>query len=249
MNELDLHKYLESFQISENNIKYIINYFKKLSDSERIEKALNNQLHHRNTVHVHQHNVHVKKAAVHSDFEKRGVKLFLFEKIKEEAIKRNNSEGYWTIAKVSAEIIGNHEIFSEEGRFRHIDPNSTLTYSEKSSFIDVLLTNYSESKHPVLDIKYSDVVGEKANIFVSFAYSSDFTELVDSLESFFEMNPNFSKDKTYFWFDMFVNNQWQALVKSFEWWATTFREAVIEIGRTVCILSPWDNPLMLTRVW
>ena len=34
-----------------------------------------------------------------------------------------------------------------------------------------------------------------------------------------------------------------------EWWASTFAEAIALIGHTVMLLSPWDAPFALTRVW
>jgi hypothetical protein len=73
--------------------------------------------------------------------------------------------------------------------------------------------------------------------------------MVDAAECFLEKNPMMSSEKTFFWFDMFVNDQWVALDRDFEWWATTFREAVKEIGHTLLFLSPCLSPNMLTRVW
>ena len=34
-----------------------------------------------------------------------------------------------------------------------------------------------------------------------------------------------------------------------EWWSTTFKDAIREIGRTAIMLSPWDQPVTLTRAW
>jgi len=72
---------------------------------------------------------------------------------------------------------------------------------------------------------------------------------VDALERFFENSTDLDKDNTYLWFDLFVNDQWAALDKPFEWWATTFKEAVEEIGHTVVVMLPWEAPIPLTRVW
>ena len=46
-----------------------------------------------------------------------------------------------------------------------------------------------------------------------------------------------------------MNDQWNALDKEFDWWANTFREAVNEIGYTLCFFSPWNDPAYLLRVW
>ena len=34
-----------------------------------------------------------------------------------------------------------------------------------------------------------------------------------------------------------------------EFWTTHFREAIMSIGHTLLVLSPWDNPTPLTRAW
>ena len=34
-----------------------------------------------------------------------------------------------------------------------------------------------------------------------------------------------------------------------EWWKTTFLEAIRDIGRTVMIMEPWEDPIPLTRAW
>ncbi len=57
-------------------------------------------------------------------------------------------------------------------------------------------------------------------MFLSFAYGDNFIELVDALEVYFETYPELSQDTTYFWFDMFVNNQWEAAEHDFDWCQT-----------------------------
>jgi len=165
--------------------------------------------------------------------------------------------GYWTIGRVSALVIGNHEILKAGNRWeadqggQAIDPSSTLTHAGRCSLIDSLLQGHFEAPDAPLggNLRYDDVVGAKADIFVSFAYACDFIELVDALERIFENSPSLDKDNTYLWFDLFVNDQWAALDKPFEWWATTFKEAVEEIGHTVVVMLPWEAPIPLTRVW
>ena len=88
----------------------------------------------------------------------------------------------------------------------------------------------------------------RANVFVSFAYDADYVELVDALECHLEGEGEGAAETTFFWFDLFVNNQWVAADKSFEWWGTTFRTAIQEIGKTVLVLLPWHEPIPLTRV-
>jgi hypothetical protein len=46
-----------------------------------------------------------------------------------------------------------------------------------------------------------------------------------------------------------TNNQHQATSHPFEWWCTTFRESIKAIGSVLLVMTPWDNPIPLTRVW
>lgn len=186
---------------------------------------------------------------VREGFEKRGITLALLQRMRDLALKMNPSRGFWTIGRVSALLNGNHEILKVGNRWGAVDPRTTLTHLDRSSLIDMLQMRYNDTPHPLLGLSYIESVGVRANIFISFAYSSDYVDLVDAVECYMEKNPDKPRDSTYFWFDLFVNNQWGALDKDFEWWATTFREAVDEIGETMLILQPWINPEMLTRAW
>jgi len=183
--------------------------------------------------------------------------LTTLEEVVPEEVFVVDRPGYWTIGRVSALIIGNHEILKEGNRWeadqggQAIDPSSTLTHAGQCSLIEAIRQGHFEAPNAPLGgmLRYDDVVGAKADIFVSFAYSCDFLELVDALERFFENSPDLDKNSTYLWFDLFVNDQWTALDKPFEWWATTFKEAVEEIGHTVVVMLPWEAPIPLTRVW
>lgn len=155
------------------------------------------------------------------------------------------------MSRLSAMLVGNHEILKPDSRWadQGVHPEATLTFLNSSSLIDLLRDKYCTDSHPTLNVTYSEVVGRRANVFISFAYGNDFIDLVDALEVYFEEHPNKSVESTYFWFDMFVNNQWQATEKDFDWWATTFRTAVRDIGHTLLFLSPCLDPVMLTRAW
>jgi hypothetical protein len=64
---------------------------------------------------------------------------------------------------------------------------------------------------------------------MSSGNADDFFEFADSreLEALMSKHPDeLSEVLTYFWLDLFDNNQWPALDKPFEWWATAFREVV-----------------------
>jgi hypothetical protein len=123
------------------------------------------------------------------------------------ALSRNKDASFWTIARVSALINGNHEILKADCRFGQVDPASTLTFADKCPLIDVMLTKHfdSSNKHPLLDLSYKEAVGERANLFISFAYADNFIDLVDALELYLETHSKeYPVDTTYFWFDTFA---------------------------------------------
>ena len=71
-----------------------------------------------------------------------------------------------------------------------------------------------------------------------------------SLEQLLKDEPvKYHVESTFFWFDMIVNDQWASLEKSFDWWATTFKEAVKEINNTICYFAPWSDPTVTKRAW
>lgn len=88
-------------------------------------------------------------------------------------------------------------------------------------------------------------VVETANVFVSHAWQVTFLEVVSALKDYVES----CCPGAVLWFDLFSNNQIAAPSRKFEWWTTTFRTAIKSFGHTVLVLSPWDNPIPLTRAW
>ena len=186
-------------------------------------------------------------SAADTIFEKRGVTLSLLQAVRDLALSIKPNPDYWSIGRLSAALVGNHEILKPSNRWGKINPEDTLTHADQCSLIEVLRKHHSVNPHPKLGMTYAEV--GKANVFISFAYSSDFMELVNSIECYMERNPHKHIASTFFWFDLFVNDQWTALTKSFEWWANTFRIAVEEIGETLLILTPWYDPDMLKRAW
>ena len=106
-----------------------------------------------------------------------------------------------------------------------------LTVHMKSSYCDYLKTRVSGS------------VGE-AQVFISHAWKYAFLDVVDTLQYHFRDNPD-----TIIWFDLYSNNQHSAPDLDFHWWSTTFKSAIEQFNHTVLILSPWNNPVPLTRAW
>jgi Flp pilus assembly protein TadD len=85
----------------------------------------------------------------------------------------------------------------------------------------------------------------KANVFVSHAWSSLFLEVIDALLDY-ESHDNV---EPVFWFDIFSSNQHKQTSQDFHWWSTTFRAAIKEVGHTIMVITPWNNPVTLTRAW
>ena len=84
-----------------------------------------------------------------------------------------------------------------------------------------------------------------ATVFISHAWKFLFLEVVKTLEYHFRNEA----DDIIIWFDLFSNNQHGAPQLDFNWWCTTFKSAIAELGRTVMILTPWADPIPLTRSW
>ena len=168
------------------------------------------------------------------------------------ALSINGDQKHWTMGMLSYVLIGNHETLKQgetSSRWKDtpVDPASALTHAARSSLIDLLTMSHEVVPHPLLKVVYNQVVGQ-ANIFLSFAYLDNFIEMVDAIECFME-SKGLSKETTFFWFDIFVNDQLVAFDKDFDWWATTFRETVSVIGHTLLFLTPCSRPTMLTRAW
>jgi len=89
---------------------------------------------------------------------------------------------------------------------------------------------------------------QKATHFVSHAWSYDFDSFVSALGCWVEQSQLEQKD-VYFWVDAFVVNQHQTQYYPKEWWCSRFMQAVGDIGNTVLVLEPWDNPVPLQRAW
>ena len=84
----------------------------------------------------------------------------------------------------------------------------------------------------------------KADVFISHAWKYMFLDVVDALVAHFKDEPD-----AIIWFDIFSVNQHTSNNKTFDWWSSTFQEAIRKFGRTVMILLPWHDPVPLTRAW
>ena len=88
------------------------------------------------------------------NFEKCGFTLQLFTIVRDLALARNSTEGFWSIGAISAFLNGNHEILKPGNRWGDVDASSTLTFEGQCSLVDLLQQRHSEEPHPVLGVTY-----------------------------------------------------------------------------------------------
>lgn len=78
-----------------------------------------------------------------------------------------------------------------------------------------------------------DGVVNTATVFVSHAWQFKFLDVLDALANHFKDEP----DKIV-WFDMISYNQHNARGLKYEWFATSFKDAIEHFGHTVMLLAP-----------
>ena len=84
-----------------------------------------------------------------------------------------------------------------------------------------------------------------ATVFVSQAWRYSFYEvMVDVMEQY---TGGFAD--TDFWFNLYTNDQNYMSTRDFEWFGSTFRNSLRDIGQVLLVLSPWDDPTPLRRAW
>ncbi|GFH57823.1 hypothetical protein CTEN210_14299 [Chaetoceros tenuissimus] len=93
------------------------------------------------------------------------------------------------------------------------------------------------------DCKLDGVVGT-ATVFISHAWQENFLDVLEALGDQFKDEPN-----KIVWFDIFSYNQQDTVNLSNEWYASTFMDAIKEIGNTVLIMPSWNACIPLQRAW
>ncbi|EGD83193.1 hypothetical protein PTSG_03824 [Salpingoeca rosetta] len=101
---------------------------------------------------------------------------------------------------------------------------------------------------------YSDVIKRehpqdvgRANIFVSHAWRYKITDVLGTMLEYADAQQEHRQP--FFWFDLFINNQNIAADLPQDWWSTTFKESIASIGHVLLVLTPWSDPVPLTRAW
>ena len=109
--------------------------------------------------------------------------------------------------------------------------------TDTCSMAEVMLRNPSTARF----------VGKPTH-FLSHAWLYRFLNLVAALEAYVAVLPP-GEPEPFFWFDCLVLDQHANNGEGSDWWSETFLRAIGAIGHTVMMLSPWDNPIPLTRAW
>jgi hypothetical protein len=114
-----------------------------------------------------------------------------------------------------------------------------LTESPRTSLAKCI-KHYCETEqvHPMV---------AQATVFVSHAWRYKAADIFDAMLAFQDKQP--PGEHHYFWFDIFTNDQHDALSLPQLWWREAFMEGVRSIGHTLLVLSPWTDPVPLTRAW
>ncbi|KAJ3414435.1 Kinesin light chain 3 [Chytridiales sp. JEL 0842] len=112
-----------------------------------------------------------------------------------------------------------------------------ITPSTKSSGLSVVDTLISTGRKDVVTT---------ADYFISHAWKYNFLSVVDALLNFFR---NKNHDTTIIWFDLFSNSQHNTSNRPFEWWETTFMNAIKTMKNVVMVLQPLHDPIPLRRAW
>jgi len=119
------------------------------------------------------------------------------------------------------------------------------TRLDKCSMIDSFLNNYTKDCHPELGLT-SDQATINASLYIVHAWDSNFIELVTSLESFIESNQNLCNSQPLgIWIDVFSTSLWHPIIHSLPNWTNNYLSLMKSIPITVCIMKPWENPLVL----
>jgi hypothetical protein len=92
----------------------------------------------------------------------------------------------------------------------------------------------------------------RARIFVSHAWKYRFADVLTALEAHvarLKAAADYDGREIYLWFDICTVNEHTGVGGGGDSWASTFKAAVGAIAHTCLVLSPWDDPVVLTRSW
>ena len=127
-----------------------------------------------------------------------------------------------------------------------------LTFSEKSSLIDMLKCNSMEDSRSKreLNISYEEAVGSNANVFICYSNEDNFIDLVNALDDLCSDDPDtFNSADTVIYFELFAIDMWNIQSKKNMYWQIgstgymeKYRNFIKKMGHTICFVSDWKQP-------
>ncbi|EDQ91347.1 uncharacterized protein MONBRDRAFT_36252, partial [Monosiga brevicollis MX1] len=109
-----------------------------------------------------------------------------------------------------------------------------LTKARACAWVDLLLEDPAQRPHLA-----------PATVFVSHAWKYSFATTLATVL----YHERTEVPGAYYWLDLVPNNQHAAVDLPYEWWCNTFQENIKEIGRVLLVMSPWRDPVPMTRAW
>ena len=95
----------------------------------------------------------------------------------------------------------------------------------------------------VLKEQHHPAVGT-ATVFVSHAWEYQFLETINALVQYFINEPD-----VVVWFDIFSFYRHANLNLDLDWWGSSFKFAIRDLGRTVVVFTRWGDLTLLQRCW
>ncbi|KAJ3038265.1 Kinesin light chain 3 [Rhizophlyctis rosea] len=87
-----------------------------------------------------------------------------------------------------------------------------------------------------------------ANWFISHSWQYLFLDVVDAIHDF-SRTSKISEHQVWIWLDIFSLPQHQRTTVESEWLKTTFTQSIADMKNVLMVLSPWNQPITLTRAW
>ncbi|EDQ86510.1 uncharacterized protein MONBRDRAFT_28191 [Monosiga brevicollis MX1] len=109
-----------------------------------------------------------------------------------------------------------------------------LTKERQCAWVDLLVEDPSHAQHFA-----------PATVFVSHAWKYTFQTTLDTILH----HEQFEAPGAYYWLDLIPNNQHKAVDLPYEWWSNTFQKNIKAMGRVLLVMSPWRDPIPMTRAW
>eukprot|EP01045_Picozoa_sp_COSAG04_P013341 COSAG04_NODE_942_length_9261_cov_7.725278_5_plen_1550_part_00 len=116
----------------------------------------------------------------------------------------------------------------------------------------------TELEHPERKVAYASLIADqtdgsgrrkvgRATVFVSHVWKM-------TAKDFFEVCLAEMGEEDYAWIDLYLHNQYQGAVSDIgddnsEYWIAKFGELIRGIGKVIAIVTEWEKPVMLTRIW